>query len=364
MHGGVFKAPEYLCYESERPARRGFVPTRAFPVHSIPFEVMTYMLCLASEDIGKALSFDKTIDAVEEAFLVYEKDTFQMPLRTQVEHGENTLIFMPCFIPEAIGTKLVSIFPENVGRDLPTLNGLMVLFDGSTGRIRAVMPGAALTARRTGAVGGVAVRTLAPADVSVLGIVGAGVQGFHQALFSCSVRAFRQVQVFDRREEQVEAFIRDLSDMVPKIEVVQAQSTEQLLSESDVIVTATDSNHPVLPDNGPSYEDKVIVGIGSYRPEMREFPDALFDRLDALYVDTEHALEESGDVIDPVRQGRIPRERVVTLGKIISGTEALSETASVRCFKSVGMALFDVVVADRIVGEAERKGLGKVFDLE
>ena len=238
MHGGVFKAPEYLCYESERPARRGFVPTRAFPVHSIPFEVMTYMLCLASEDIGKALSFDKTIDAVEEAFLVYEKDTFQMPLRTQVEHGENTLIFMPCFIPEAIGTKLVSIFPENVGRDLPTLNGLMVLFDGSTGRIRAVMPGAALTARRTGAVGGVAVRTLAPADVSVLGIVGAGVQGFHQALFACQQRAIKELRIIDKSKEIMNRFASRFNAFYPNIKVIKCLSSGELCQASEVIITA------------------------------------------------------------------------------------------------------------------------------
>ena len=322
------------------------------------------MLCLASDDIGKALSLSDTLDAVEEAFLLYERHSFHMPLRSHIEDSGNTLLLMPCFISNAFGTKLVSLFPGNVEKGLPVLNGLMILCDGSTGKPRAILPGAAITAWRTGAVGGVAVRILAGEGVKVLGIVGAGVQGFHQALFACSVRPFTHVLIFDDQKPKIDSFIERLSRTTPRVNIQPAVSAEQLVKESDVIITATDSQRPVLPDDEGLFNEKVIVGIGSFRPQMRELPDALFKNLDRLFVDTDHAAEESGDVIDPVQNGWISRERVLPLGRVIAGKEEIPGEGTIRCFKSVGMALFDVVVSKHIVERAETEGLGTRIDLE
>jgi len=155
------------------------------------------MLCLNENDILKAVSLEEVMEAVESALLLYEKKEFHMPMRMQVDYEGNTLLLMPAFTPKVFGTKLVSLFPKNTGKNIPVLKGTMILNDGETGEPLALLDAAALTALRTGAVGGVGVKYLTPSNVKALGVVGAGVQGFHQALFATEVRPFSEVFVYD-----------------------------------------------------------------------------------------------------------------------------------------------------------------------
>jgi len=134
------------------------------------------MLILNQEDLLRAVSREEMVDCVEKAVLVYEEKDFNMPDRMCVEYGKNSLLLMPCFTEKSMGTKLVSLFPENEKKDLPVLFGVMVLNDGETGRPLAVLNGSALTALRTGAVGGAGIRHITSEKAKSLGIVGAGVQ--------------------------------------------------------------------------------------------------------------------------------------------------------------------------------------------
>ncbi len=116
----------------------------------------------------------------------------------------------------------------------------------------------------------------------------------------------------------------------------------------------------MLPDEEELLAGKHFVGIGSYKPEVREFPRALFGLLKTVYVDTEHALQESGDIIVPLRNGWLRQDQVMTLGRFLiddkSRDRAKEETTF---FKSVGMALFDVCASKLIYEKAIVKGLGQ-----
>ena len=315
------------------------------------------MLCLSEHDILQAVTFADIMAAVERAMIIYEEKSFHMPMRMHADYKGNTLLLMPCFTPKKFGTKLVSLFPENINKNLPVLFGAMILNDGETGEPLALLNGSKLTALRTGAVGGVAIRYLAPKNITKLGIIGAGVQGFHQVLFACTERNISDVFVFDQIAHKVPSFIEKLSRELPQVKFHQAESTEALLKESELIITATNSEKPVLPNREELLKGKHFVGIGSYKPNMREFPDTLFQILDQIFIDTEHAIDESGDVIDPVKNGWIKKDQMFTLGKLIQGNvEIKGETT---LFKSVGMALFDVVVSELIYEKALEKGLGQ-----
>jgi ornithine cyclodeaminase len=266
---------------------------------------------------------------------------------------------MPCFTESSFGTKLVSLFPENLTKNLPILYGTMLLNDGKTGKPIAVLDGSTLTAFRTGAVGGVGIRYTTPEDVTGLGVVGAGVQGFHQILFACAVRDFKKVVVYDRFPEKSEIIVKQLMNIIPKVDIRTVSSSDELLRKSQVIITATNSLKPVLPDQTKVLQGKHFIGIGSYKPNMREFPESLFKLIQNCFIDTEHALEESGDVIDPIKRGWLKEERIRTLGNLIMNPDDYPKIQKqTTLFKSVGMALFDVVISELIYNQARDKGLG------
>ncbi len=322
------------------------------------------MLCLSENDILKAVSLNEVMEAVESALLLYEKKEFHMPMRMHVDYEGNTLLLMPAFTPKVFGTKLVSLFPKNTEKNIPVLKGTMILNDGETGEPLALLDAATLTALRTGAVGGVGIKYLTPANVKTLGVVGAGVQGFHQSLFATEVRPFSEVFVYDINPSRSRSLIELLLKKRPDLHLYTSETVEELVKKCHVIITATTAMDPVLPDEEDLLKGKHFVGIGSYKPTMREFPNALFKHLERIYVDTDHAIEESGDLVIPLKNHWVTREQVWTLGKLIKQTQEGKETHhETSFFKSVGMALFDVVVSDAIYRKAVEIKLGQVVSL-
>ena len=322
------------------------------------------MIYLTEDDILQAASFNELIEAIEASMYIYENKEYHMPQRLHIDHEEGTLLLMPCFAKDYYGTKLVSLFPRNPEKNIPVLTGIMVLNDGQTGLPLALLNGPALTALRTAAVSSVSIRYLTPEDTESLGIIGAGVQGFYQAWVACSVRNLKDIYFFDLYSEKTTALIKKLNSVIPNVHLHQASCAEDLLEKSQAVITATTSIEPVLPNNEELLTGKHYVGIGSYKPTVREFPQALFNLLKTVYIDTDTALEESGDLIIPLQKNWIRQEQVMTLGRFLiegkSNDEARNETT---LFKSVGMALFDVCASKLIYENAIQKGLGQRINL-
>ena len=277
---------------------------------------------------------------------------------------------MPCFIQDYFGTKLVTLFPGNPEKHIPVLNGIMVLNDAQTGVPLALLNGPALTALRTAAVGSVSIRHLAPNNSHGVGIIGAGVQGFYQAWVGCAAGNFTDVFVYDLYPDKALTLIEKLSEMVPdinpprRIKLHQASCVEELLENTQVVITATTSLEPVLPDSEELLAGKHFVGIGSYQPNVREFPRALFNLLRNVFIDTEHAVQESGDLIVPLQNNWLRPEQIMTLGRFLIENKFLDEAkGETTLFKSVGMALFDVCASKLIYEKALQKGLGQEINL-
>jgi ornithine cyclodeaminase len=318
------------------------------------------MIYLTEKDILKAASVDEVLNAIEESMRLYEQKEFHMPQRLQVDYEKNTLLLMPCFIKDCFGTKLVTLFPENPDKNIPVLNGIMVLNDVQTGVPLALLNGPALTALRTAAVGTVSIRHLARNKNKSLGIIGAGVQGFYQTFVACSDRKFTDVYIYDLYPEKISALVEKLSEMIPDVKFHQATCVEELLENSQVVITATTSFEPVLPDKEDLLAGKHFVGIGSYKPNMREFPQALLSLLKNVFIDTEHAVQESGDLIVPLQNNWLKKEQIMTLGRFLIENKSLDEVkGETTLFKSVGMALFDVCASKLIYERALQKSLGQ-----
>lgn len=317
------------------------------------------MLFIGKEHMKQIVKLDGIMDCVERAFDLYEIDDYHMPERMHVDRPEGTILYMPCFTNEVSGTKIVSTFPGNMEAGIPTIQGTMILNNSKTGEPLAIMDGAMITAYRTGAVGGVGIRYTSREDCQSVGLVGTGVQGFFQLLYACKARPIEKIFLFDRTCERAESLRERLRIALPHVSIHIAMDTRELMKQSEIIITATPSTTPVLPDETALLQGKHIIAIGSYKYEMRELPPALYKVVDEVYVDTELALKESGDLIVPLERGWLKREDCKAFGKVFRSLPTASrKETSTTLFKSVGMGLFDLLVAKEIYEAARTKGVG------
>lgn len=311
------------------------------------------MIQIDSNAIGKAAPIRNWIAAMEDALRDTAEGRVEVPPRSHIDRGQDTFLLMPCFGKDYFSTKLVSVFPENLLKQKPLIYGTVILNDGRTGEPLAVLDGSKLTAMRTAAVGSVGVKYLAPESASTLGIIGLGIQGFHQALFACEIRPIKELRILDHSMEKIKLFTERFHAYFKHVKVIPCDTAEELCAGSEIIITATGSHHPVVPEKPEFWRGKTLIGIGSYKPEMREFPDEVMRELKQVFVDTMHGLVEAGDLLVPLQNGIISKEQVVPVSDLLSGkVHAEGET---RFFKSVGMAAFDLYAAKLVYENLPKK---------
>ena len=322
------------------------------------------MLFLNGHDVEAVIDRKVLVQRMEDAMRLAETDQIVMPPRTYVECGDNSLALMPCFGNSGFSIKLVTIFPGNHGGSDPVVNGLVILNDIKTGAPRAILNGQIVTAIRTGAVGAVGVKHLACRSPHALGLVGAGVQGFEQILCAATIRPLTDVYVFDRDAHKIPEFLERLAQCLPNINLHQASTVEELMGTCRTIVLSTTSPQPVLPNTAQLLEGKCIIGTGSYLPAMQEIPQMAYELSGRMFIDTVHARHESGDVIKPLTEGWLVKDRIQTMGDfLLSREDETGMYEKTTIFKSVGMALFDLIAAEYIFERACAKGLGTTLNL-
>ena len=324
------------------------------------------MYLMNSSNMLSAFSFSELVNGVTRAMLDGEKAEEKgiiAPLRSTVARGEDSLLLMPCLTEKEWGLKVLTLFPGNPGQGKPFINGLFLLFDGEDGSPSALLDGRTLTALRTGAVGGTGMNALAPSGVKTLGLLGAGVQGYWQVRFACSVRSFSEVRIFDLRENSSKDLADRLAKDLPGVSVSVAKTSEVLLRASEAVITATNSTAPLFPEKPGLFRDRIFVAIGSYTPEMREYPDSFFSEVDRVYVDTLHALDETGDLMGPLGAGTLSREAISPLAKILPSKGYTPVKGKSVLFKSVGLSVFDLYAARAMLALGREKKEGQEFSL-
>jgi ornithine cyclodeaminase/alanine dehydrogenase-like protein (mu-crystallin family) len=318
------------------------------------------MLYLNSDELMQALPLQAVMGCVEEALALYEAKTYEMPDRLAVDCGAgNLLLLMPCVAQGSFSTKLVTVYPGNRAVGRPVIDGLVVLAAQDTGEILALMDAKTVTAMRTGAVTGTSIRYLAREDAASVGLVGCGVQGYYQLLYACTARPIRRITLYDLSAEAMVAMEGKLRSALPEVEVRAAASTAELARASEILITATTARRPVFPDDPALFKGKHCVAIGSFEPEVREYPDALFGQVNKVWIDIDFAREESGELMIPLQSGLLQESQLETLGQFIqSGQPPARGPSGTTFFKTVGMALFDLTTARLAYANALEQGLG------
>lgn len=325
------------------------------------------MLLLNEKEMRSAVTCEDIMDSIEQAFLLFEKGDCKMADRYTASDKGNTMLYMPCFVDGIIGTKMLAEFPGNPTKGYPYLSGLMVLNNGENGKPEAIMNGSVLTALRTGAVGGVAMKHFSAPDTHAVGLAGCGMQGLHQLMYACSVRDIQNIYLYDAFVKDFAPFIAKLEKMIaPKKPTITVCATaEEMLKNSQAIITATQAREPLFPNDPALLEGKCFIGIGSWQPVMREYPEAMWDVVDCVYTELPFACEESGDLSQPLESGALTPDRVKYMGNYLTRKFAGEEIplGKTRFYKSVGMGIFDAMAAKKIMEKAKEKSLGQEIEL-
>jgi alanine dehydrogenase len=299
---------------------------------------------LTGADIHRVLDFRALTDALAEAFRVGA----EAPVRhvhTVNSAGDGKLLLMPAWrTDEAVGIKIVTVFPGNRRHGVPTVGALYVLLDGATGHPVALLDGEAITLRRTGAASALAARYLARSDAKILLVVGTGALAPFMARAHAATHAYQRVLVWGRdpaRAADVAASL--VADGLPAEPV---KDLDHGMAAADVVTCATTATAPVI--LGEQLRPGMHLDlVGAFTPQMREVDDRCIAR-SLVFVDTiAGALKEAGDLVQPIAAGVFSREKVqAELADLVTGRHAgRTSPDSITLFKSVGTALEDLAAA-------------------
>lgn len=303
------------------------------------------MQVLTLEETRAALPFGPLIDALDAGF----RAGAEVPLRhhhPMVNPGaaDDMLLLMPAWQAAGWGgVKIVNVHPGNAGRGLPAIASSYILFDRVTGAQKLLLDGGELTARRTAAASALAARRLARPDSRRHLIVGAGRVGANLAQAYRAALPIEAVEVWSRTAASAEALAADLR--AQGIPAVAAPDLQAAVGRADIVSCATLSRTPLIHGDWLRPGQHIDL-IGSFTPEMREVDDAVMQRA-RIFLDTDHARIESGDIALPLASGAI------TEADIEGTLEALCRDnrhprrgpGEITLFKGVGSAVEDLSAA-------------------
>jgi 1-piperideine-2-carboxylate/1-pyrroline-2-carboxylate reductase [NAD(P)H] len=299
---------------------------------------------LSAEETAARLPYADLAESIREVALERKSGDVQAPARTSLPLPEDgVLLVMPASDGGIAITKLVTVHPRNARAGQPTIRGEVVVMEATTGERLGLLDGAVVTARRTAALSLLAARELAPCPNGPLLIVGADTQGrahleaFHEGLGTS------RVFVNSRTEERAEALVEHAEHLGVEARVVG--NPGEALEEASLVVTATTSREPVLPEGVA--EETFVAAVGSFDPGAAELPVGLVAGA-AVVVDTlEGAREEAGDLIQAESSGAFDWASATPLEDALRVSEHPEGTI---IFKSVGHALWDLAAARTAFG--------------
>jgi ornithine cyclodeaminase/alanine dehydrogenase-like protein (mu-crystallin family) len=298
------------------------------------------LMHLDEADVGALLRWDELIVAMERALAAFSSGRVLQPVRNMltIEEGQRYLGVMPAVTEDAMGLKLVSFYPSNAGKGIPTHMAMILLFRPDTGEPLAVMDGRLITEMRTAAVSAAVTHRLASPGSHVLALLGSGIQAKAHLKALAHVRTFDEVRIWSRTPERAKRFADEHG--------ATAMDAESAVRGADVIVTATSAREPIL--RGAWLKPGAHVNaVGAPRPTWRELDDEAMANL--IVVDSREAvLKESGDII--LSNAQIYAEA----GEIFSGAKPIPSLRT-TVFKSVGIAVEDIAAAKLVYAAASRR---------
>lgn len=312
------------------------------------------MLFLDRRDVEALLAPLPLLDALRAGFRAYSTGSTSIPPRTAARSPAGLLGAMPGWV-SGVGLvlKAVSVFPQNHGKERPSHQGLITLFDDEDGTPLAVMDAAHITAMRTGGSAAVSVGTLARASSSTLAILGAGVQGRSHLATVPLVCDFESIRVSSRNRERAS----QLASLDPRCVVFD--TFEEAMRGADVVCCCTDAREPITRHDWLAPGAHLTSVGGTFGPEV----DAETIRLGRVFVEWRGAAQAEPPAGAHELQGADPAA-LTELGEVLLGTQPGRQTQTeITVYKSTGIAFEDAVAARLVYDAALTSGAGTRLEL-
>lgn len=309
------------------------------------------MQFIDKQTIEQHYDFAELIKRLRSAFA---ESTVEVPMRhhhdypNPPEQDESTLLLMPAWDPgKDLGVKMVTVSPNNGEYNLPSIQGLYLLFDAHKGYCKCLMDAKSITAFRTAATSALASSYLSREDSKSLLMVGTGALSPMLVKAHATVRNLEKVYVWGRSTEKAQAVVEQLKDVSFSVEVVE--TIAQGIEKADIISVATLSKTPLI-DGSLLKEGQHLDMVGAYKPDMREADDQCLLRANIFIDHYAGALKETGDIVIPLTEGTIERGDIqADLFELTrSAKPGRQSDSEITFFKSVGHALEDLVAATLI----------------
>ena len=299
------------------------------------------------ENVRAAVSPERALDAVRDAFVAYARGEWTMPSKVYVPaYPEGDFRAMPALGAGHALLKWVTSFPGNPAQGLPTVTGLVLLSDASNGMLKAVLDAGAVTALRTGAAAVLAAETLGRPDAETAAVIGAGVNG--EAAARTFIARGRRVELWDIDRTRAE-------EVAERVGAEVAAGREEALA-ADLLVTVTPGRQVVL-DEGSLLRGQHASLMGADGPGKAEIAVAELERVRVFCDDWEQA-SHNGDLVHAVEAGVLAREDVSQLGDVLIGAaEGRKSDDDITVFDSTGLAIQDLAIALAALERADELGL-------
>jgi len=309
------------------------------------------MKVIGIDQIKEALQSIDIIPAIEAGFVAYsEGKAVVPPVGELIFHdppGDVHIKYGYLAGDAYYVIKIASGFYENPKLNLPSSNGLMLLFSQKTGELLSILLDEGyLTHLRTAAAGAIAARYLAPPEIHRIGIVGTGTQARVQLRYLMRVTDCREVIAWGRHREKLARYREELEPEGFSIDTTQ--DTRDVTSTCNLIVTATASTSPLL--WGEQIQRGThITAVGADTPEKQELDPAILAKADLVVADSVSQCMERGEIAHAIRGQVIEKEGIVELGHIISG-KAPGRTSDdqITVADLTGVAVQDIQIAKAV----------------
>lgn len=301
-------------------------------------------------DVEAAVSPERAVEAVREAFLAYVLGEWSMPPKVYVPaYPAGDFRAMPALGAGHALLKWVTSFPGNPAHGLPTVTGIVVLSDASNGMPRALLDAASVTALRTGAAAVLAAETLARPDASRAAVIGAGVNG--RAVARTFAAVGREVVLWDLDAERARAAADEIGAGI-------ATSRDEAL-RADVVATVTPGRKVVVAE-GALRPGQHVSLMGADGPGKAEIAVGELARVHVFCDDWEQA-SHNGDLVHAVEAGAVGRDNVTELGAVLAGSApGRRDDEDITVFDSTGLAIQDLAIALAAVERAAELELPQV----
>ncbi|MBU4233109.1 MAG: ornithine cyclodeaminase family protein [Proteobacteria bacterium] len=322
-------------------------------------------LVLTGSQVMQVLDMDLALTSVEEAFRAYGEGRVNMPPKAYLTlaQGDFRAMYGEIFLDRdhICGLKWVNVHPGNPARGLLTVMAKIILNDPDTGLEFADLDGTHITDYRTGAAGGIAVKYLARADATRLGLIGAGAQARTQVAAIFKVRSIREIVVFDRYREQAQAFAAELIATYG-VEARAAGEVAEAVTGQDIVVTTTPSRTPVVAREWVS-PGTHINAIGADAAGKQELAPAILTAAKVVVDDWAQA-SHSGEINVALAQGELTPEQIYgSLGEIVAGKKpGRLAPEEITVFDSTGLIIQDLALGLAVYQRAKARGLGEEKD--